>query len=99
MLQKLKNKIGLSEQTDDKTSDEVGLLDGSVDKKTITQQLETDYDGTVEMIIDKAIGVSCQNSFLNFGFYQLISFMFIATVNTIVNGWYGYSIVFAGNLT
>ncbi len=98
MVQKCSKKLSSPEETCEQNSDELDLFDVSVDKDTIIQQLNKDYDQTVEIIIDKAIGVSCQNSFFNFGLFQFISFLFITTINTVVNGWYGYSIVFVGKI-
>jgi hypothetical protein len=65
------------------------------DKSNLFEKLESDYDGEVANIIEKAIDVTSDNIF-GTGVYQLISFFFLGFTWTVGNGWITYSTVFSG---
>jgi MFS family permease len=69
-------------------------------KKKISSQfvrrLKKDYDGEVEKLANNALCLISEGSFLDFGFYQFLSFLFISILWTVANGWYAYVGVFSG---
>jgi len=69
-------------------------------KKKISSQfirrLKKDYDGEVEKLANNALSLISKGSFLDFGLYQFISFLFISILWTVANGWYAYVGVFSG---
>jgi len=69
-------------------------------KKKISSQfirrLKEDYDGEVEKLANNALSLISEGSFLDFGLYQFMSFLFISILWTVANGWYAYMGVFSG---
>lgn len=61
-----------------------------------SQRLVADYDAELEKLGDRATDAVAKGSLFNFGFFQVISFLFISVAWTVGNGWYAYVSVFTG---
>jgi hypothetical protein len=76
--------------------DELELFSFKFKRESFIKSLNANYDDSINLVIDKALlSISSQN---HAGTLQILSFLFISTVWTMVNGWYAYSVVFTGKL-